>query len=179
MVVVASDAQGASVARPWVEQAGGTYPALLDQHNTIGKLFGVKYVPIGILVDEQGRLVRPVASVNIGQEAFREQLTHWAQTGEIPGAWREMEAEGPDSLTAEEQEADARFQLAVVLLESGKKSEAIDELKRAFRLDPQNWLIRKQLWAIEHPEAYYDGDVDYAWQKQQIEKENAEVEASR
>ena len=45
--------------------------------------------------------------------------------------------------------------------------------------DAQNWLIRKQLWAIEHPEAFYDGYVDYAWQKQQIEKENAEADASR
>ena len=34
-----------------------------------------------------------------------------------------------------------------------------------------NWLIRKQMWAIEAPEAFYDGPVDYAWQKAQQKRE--------
>ncbi len=173
--MVACDAQGASVAIPWVERAGGTYTALLDQHNAIGKLFGVKYVPLGIIVDEQGRLARPVSSVNIDEEAFRDELASWVETGRVPDVWREMASQPPAEMTPAEREADARFQLAIVLLEAGKRPEAISELKRAFRLDPQNWLIRKQLWAVEHPEAFYQGDVDYTWQKRQIQLEDAEA----
>ena len=175
-MVIANDAQGAKVARPWVEAAGGTYRALLDQYNTIGKAYGLKYVPVGILVDEEGRLVRSVGSVNIDQEAFRQELTDWVTSGSIPAAWVEADRDAiPPELTPDEREADARFQLAVVLLEKGNRDQAIRELKRAFRLDPANWLIRKQLWAIEHPEAFYEGKVDYGWQKAQIEREKAEM----
>lgn len=177
VVVIAQDAQGAEVAKPWVEKAKGTYTALLDQNNFIGKAYNLKYVPVGILLDEGGQLVRAVGSVNIDNEDFRTELTEWVTTGSIPKAWIEADKQSkPRALTANEQEADARFQLAIVLLANGKKDEAVAELKKAFKLDPENWLIRKQLWAIETPEAFYEGNVDYGWQKAQVEREKAELE---
>ncbi len=176
-MVIAQDAQGAEVAKPYVEKAGGTYRALLDQHNVIGKTYNLKFVPVGILLDEEGRLVRAVGSVNIDQEAFRTELTHWVTSGVIPKTWIEADKQVvPRKLTPNEREADARFQLAIVLLENGKKEDAIAELKRAFKLDPENWLIRKQLWAIETPDAFYLDQVDYGWQKQQVAREKAEME---
>ena len=36
------------------------------------------------------------------------------------------------------------------------------------QLNPNNYLIRKQIWAVEHPERFYKGDVDYSWQKEQM-----------
>ncbi len=173
---IAQDVQGAEAAAPWVEKAGATYRSLLDQHNMIGKAYSLKYVPVGILLDEEGRLVRTVGSVNIDTDDFRRELTEWVTTGTIPQVWIDANRDtAPSELTPEEAEADARFQLAATLLKQGKQDEAVAELKRAFRLDPQNWLIRKQLWAIEHPEAFYDGNVDYGWQKEQIARENAEL----
>ena len=65
------------------------------------------------------------------------------------------------------------------MLENDKKEAAIAELKKAFELDPENWLIRKQLWAIETPEAFYDGNVDYGWQKAQMAREKVALEASK
>jgi len=170
------DAQGADVAKPWVEKANATYRALLDQHNDLGKQLNLKYVPAGLVLDESGRLVRPLAHMNIDNEDFRKELESWAETGEIPTAW--VKADGQTAvteMTPDEQEANSRFELAITLLERDKKDEAIIELKRAFRLDPENWLIRKQLWALEHPERFYDGDVDFAWQKEQIAREQAEL----
>ncbi|MDA0747681.1 MAG: hypothetical protein O2954_14255 [bacterium] len=179
-MVIANDVQGAEVAKPWVEKAGGTYRALLDRRNIIGNAYHLKYVPVGILVDEEGRLVRSVGSVNIDNEAFRAELTEWATTGRIPAAWIEADQGAVLSeMTPAEREADARFQLALVLLENGKREEAISELKRAFQEDPQNWLIRKQLWAVEHPEVFYEGNVDYAWQKEQVARENEELEKKK
>ena len=180
MVVIAQDAQGAGVARPWVEKAGGTYRALLDQHNVIGRACGLKYVPVGILVDEEGRLVRAVGGVNIDQEDFRRQLSAWVETGAIPPAWIESDSQaGAPALTPDEAEADARFQLAIVLLERDQRAEALAELRRAVRLDPQNWVIRKQMWAIEKPEAFYAGEVDYGWQKEQMKREEAALAGER
>jgi Tfp pilus assembly protein PilF len=77
----------------------------------------------------------------------------------------------PAAPTLAEREADARFQLAIVSLEGGDKNQAVAELKRAVQLDAKNWLIRKQLWALEAPEAFYGDAVDYAWQKVQMQRE--------
>ena len=79
-------------------------------------------------------------------------------------------------MTSEEEEADARFQLGIILLRNKKRDEAIDQFRAAMLLDPLNWLIRKQLWAIESPDAFYRGDVDYDWQKEQISREAVLIE---
>jgi hypothetical protein len=172
VVVIAQDVQGAEVARPWVEKAGATYRALLDQHNEIGKAYGLKYVPVGIALDAEGRLVRPVRGVDIGDDVFRAELMQWAASGAIPDSWRQLKGSGtPAAPTLAEREADARFQLAIVSLEGGDKNQAVAELKRAVQLDAKNWLIRKQLWALEAPEAFYGDAVDYAWQKVQMQRE--------
>ena len=175
-MVVGADAQGPEVVRPWVERAGGTYPALVDRRNALGKLLNVKYVPYVVAVDEEGRLCRGIAPVNIDDAAFRADLETWATTGAIPPAWREAggKAAAAWSETPGGREADARYQLAVVLLGRGRREEAIAELRRAFRLDPENWIIRKQLWAVERPEAFYSGPVDYEWQKRRRQEEDAE-----
>ena len=176
MVVIAQDAQGAEVASPWIKKAGGTYRALLDQHNEIGKAYNVKFVPVGIFVDEEGRLARAVGSVNIGNRTLREELVEWITSGAVPSGWRDADKGAkPRALTADEQEADAKFQHAIALLKQGKREDAIAELKRAYALDPKNWLIRKQLWAIENPGMFYDGKVDYRWQKEQMARENEEL----
>ena len=112
--------------------------------------------------------------MNISDEGFRAELDEWVSTGVIPKTWLETgTAPAPGVTSPDEQEADARFQLGLILLESGKRAEAIEELKRAYRLDRENWIIRKQLWALEHPDVFYDGKVDYAWQKAQIAREDA------
>lgn len=171
MVSIAQDVQGPEFVNPWLERTGTTFRTLIDRHNDVGKAFGMKYVPIAIIVDAQGRLVRPVVGVNIGDDAFRQQLQEWATTAEIPQAWQETEAPEQRDPTLAERKADARFQLALVLLEAQDRDQALEQLRLAVRADPDNWLIRKQMWAIEAPEAFYSGPVDYAWQKAQQEHE--------
>jgi hypothetical protein len=165
--------QGPSVVRPWLEKAGATFRTLVDRHNEVGKAYSLKYVPVAIITDAQGRLVRPVGGVDIGDDEFRAQLESWAATGDIPSAWLEGETAHTRDLTLSEREADARFQLGLVLLEAESTQEALEQLRLAVKADPDNWLIRKQMWAIEAPEAFYDGPVDYAWQKAQQKREAA------
>jgi tetratricopeptide (TPR) repeat protein len=158
---------------PWLKKAGTTFRTLVDQHNEVGKAYSLKFVPVAIIVDAEGRLVRPVVAVNIGDDDFRAELESWATTGDIPAAWRETETPESRDLTPAEREADARFQLALVLLETERTEEALEQLRLAVHADPENWLIRKQMWAIEAPEAFYEGNVDYAWQKARQEQEEA------
>ena len=56
------------------------------------------------------------------------------------------------------------------LYRDGSTSEATAEWRQAIEFDPKNWIIRKQLWAVEHPDKFYDEDVDYGWQREQIDK---------
>ena len=173
---MAQDAQGEEVAKPWLENAKVTFPALIDRHNEVGKLYGVKYVPVGILLDAKGMLARPVGSIDIGDAVLQKELNQWIATGAPPLQWKH-ETEGrnePVPLTAREHQADQHLQNAIAHLDKGDRDAALQELRKGAALDPENWLIRKQGWAVEKPAAFYEGDVDYQWQKYRIESENHE-----
>ena len=54
--------------------------------------------------------------------------------------------------------------------ESGSIVEALARWRQGLKLNPDNYLIRKQIWAVENPERFYEGDVDYNWQREQFAK---------
>lgn len=62
--------------------------------------------------------------------------------------------------------------LAAVHLDQGEREKASTTLKRAWAIEPNNWIIRKQIWAVEHPEQFYPA-INADWQKEQIKKEDA------
>lgn len=58
------------------------------------------------------------------------------------------------------------------MLQQGRKDAALTKLKQARDLDPDNWRIRKQIWAIENPDKFYTGkSPDFGWQSEQLKKE--------
>ena len=172
--MIARDAQGAELVPPLGRKGGGTYGALLDQDNFIGKAYNLKYVPVGLAVDETGRLVRPVGSVNIQDAEFLADLKGWAETDWIAKRWCGLPGGGlPQPMNPGEKMADDHFQVAIILQEE-KKQEALARLKEAVWLDPQNWLMRKQLWAIDALEVY-EGEVNYDWQEARKEAEAKEL----
>ena len=61
-----------------------------------------------------------------------------------------------------------------LLLQEEKKQEALARLNEAVWLDQQNWLMRKQLWAIDALEVY-EGEVNYDWQDARKEAEAKEL----
>jgi tetratricopeptide (TPR) repeat protein len=66
------------------------------------------------------------------------------------------------------------FHWGLVLLHQNQKENALVKFKRARDLDPENWRIRKQIWAIEHPDKFYAGDSpDFGWQKEELARENS------
>ncbi len=68
--------------------------------------------------------------------------------------------------------ARALMGLATIHLDRGERDKALVALKRAWALEPDNWIIRKQIWAVEHPDQFYPA-IHTDWQKEQIKKENA------
>ena len=60
--------------------------------------------------------------------------------------------------------------LATAYLDLGQKDKALAALRQASSLDPGNWIIHKQIWAIEHPEQFYPA-INGQWQDQQLQQE--------
>ena len=73
--------------------------------------------------------------------------------------------------------ASAQFALATCRLALDQRTEAAVDLKRALALDPENYVVRKQIWMLEHPEKFHP-EIDWGWQREQLAKERKE-EAER
>lgn len=59
------------------------------------------------------------------------------------------------------------------LLNQGRIAEALERWFQALEGDPENWIVRKQVWQVLYPERF-DPTVDYAWQREHRAKEDAE-----
>ncbi len=60
--------------------------------------------------------------------------------------------------------------LATAYLDLGRKDKALSALQQASALDPDNWIIHKQIWAIEHPEQFYPA-INPEWQRERLKEE--------
>ena len=160
---VAIDTQGAQLPRRFAEPTFETFPTLLGADNVLGNTFGFKAIPNGILVSPDGK----VDALKAGRFDIRR-----PETVDVVERWLTASAmsqpEEPQHLEWSD-EALRLFREAGAAVRLGNKETAISMLKQAYPLEPDNLIIRKQLWAIEHPEKFYEGDVDYGWQREQLE----------
>ena len=58
------------------------------------------------------------------------------------------------------------FSRGLSLYRSGDLNGAKKVWNDGIAVEPDHWNMRKQLWAIEHPEHFYDGKVNYDWQEE-------------
>ena len=95
-----------------------------------------------------------------------------AQALERAGDFAEALAECEAAAHAQPKDATIPFTHGLVLLHQGKTNDALVKLTQARDLDSGNWRIRKQIWALEHPEKFYGTNgIDWNWQKEQIVRE--------
>ena len=62
------------------------------------------------------------------------------------------------------------FAEGVGSLAGGDTTAALKTWRRALALDPDNFLIRSQIWSVENPERFWPS-VDRAWQEAQLVRE--------
>lgn len=74
VVTVALDVGGVDAARPFIERANPSHPALIDSSHLLDELFGVVNVPSGIWINEEGVIVRPPEPAWPGRSVFREMI---------------------------------------------------------------------------------------------------------
>ena len=125
------------------------------------------------MIDEAGRLVKAPFNINVKDQETLAMLEKWLSDPDYNAILLRRMKRSNEPVSQVITEATARFQLGLVLLEVGKEQEAMAEWRKALALDPQNWIIHKQIWAVEHPDKFYKGNVDYGWQKTQLEAEKS------
>lgn len=159
------DAQGPELPRPFHDKANPSFPTVVDQSNSLGQLYGFKAIPNGYLIDESGVIqYKKLGGFDIRRSEIARIVGDWASTSnEIEDASSDTGSLGP-----EHAEANEYFLRGNDLMRAGDSESAIAEWKKAIEIDPEHWLVRKQIWAAQNPEKFYDGAVDFDWQKVQI-----------
>lgn len=154
---------------------GCTYPVLVDRDNLTGAYFGIKFVPYAVALNPDLTVAAGPFRAHIDEPDFREQCRVWASEGRVPQEWREPLGR---PLEARERKALEYLAQGRRALTDGHRERASELLQRGYRLDPENWLIRKQMWVLEHPEKFYsDEKPDRDWQQRRmIEEEKTEEE---
>jgi hypothetical protein len=159
MVAVAQDAQGEERVRPVVEAAGVGYTVLVDRASVLGRELGFGIVPSGFFVDAGGAIrYRHVSDFDADDPRVRWNLARFLD-GEPIEPVGDGERMSPAALD--------RFAAGVELYSRGRPEEAVAVWRDALALDPDNFVIRSQIWAVEHPEYFYPA-VDRAWQERQL-----------
>lgn len=159
---VAVDAQGPETPRRFADHVSGSFDVLVDPDNVLGERFGFKAIPNGIFVSREGRVdAIKAGKFDIRRPESRDLVDNWLADEGIPIV------DAPEDMEWS-QEARDLFLAAGAAIRRGERGEAIRLLKLAFPLEPDNLIIRKQLWAIEHPERFYSGDIDRDWQRDQL-----------
>ena len=163
VVTVALDAAGADAARPFIERAKPSHPALIDRRHAVADLYQMVNVPAAVWIDESGAIVRaahaPAASaamagmIGVGPDDYLNAVRDWASNGDasrfVPpvGARRASQHE-PD---LHDVAAALNFRLGEYLVEHGEPAAGRPYLDRAVRLRPTSWAYRRQAWAIYEP----------------------------
>ena len=96
------------------------------------------------------------------------------------GRYSEAIAQLGEAARLQPRDGSIPFVWGLVLLHQGERQAALSKLKEARDLDPENWRVRKQIWAIEHPEKFYNGSSpDFDWQTEELVREKKSTRNGR
>jgi hypothetical protein len=162
---IAVDLQGPDLPRPFHEKAGAKFTTVVDAGTIVTRTFGVRAVPNGALIDENGVLLYSLyGGFDIRKPATKRLVNDFLVNGQVQ-LTDDTPVKGAVDVTSVDH-----FERGLELYRSGDLEGAATIWRDGMEVEPDHWNMRKQLWAIEHPDRFYDGDVDYDWQKVQIEE---------
>ena len=165
LMSVAIDVQGADRPLHYIDEACAKFPTLLDKSNKLGRLLGFRIVPNGFLIDENGVLkYREIGKFSIESPSTKQMLVKWTR-GSGPDPDNVLDNTEFHQMTIEVRRM---FERGLELYEMGMTHQSIDIWKKALELDPDNYIVRKQIWAVENPEKFYSGKIDTDWLKNRL-----------
>jgi hypothetical protein len=169
IVAAAQDTGGEAAAGKWYDAAKATYTTLIDTNHAVSSAYQFINVPMGIWVDEHGKVVRPAEpawSVNqtlsfAGKtivaegQAYVAGLRDWVKNSERSeyALSDEEFARRVKPPSPAELEADASFKLAVWFHENGEEERSARHFEKAQQLNPDDWNYHRQQWSFTPKEA--------------------------
>jgi peroxiredoxin len=165
MISVAEDTGGEAAAGPTFDAAHVTFVTIIDPHHTISALFNFVNVPSAAWIDEQGHIVRinegtyakkhSLGAITFGSNDYAPAVEDWVRNGsKSKFAWSEAElAKHLKPRSNAEQRAQALFQLGVYFSKQQDLKKAKKYFAQAEALDPNNWNIHRQDWALTDKKA--------------------------
>jgi hypothetical protein len=165
IVAAAQDTGGEAAAGRWYDRANATFTTLIDTQHAVSSAYQFINVPMGIWVDEKGRVVRPAepawntdqvmkitADKNILTEGqvYTSALRDWVRNSERSqyALSDEEFARRVKPRSTAEMEADASFKLAVWFHENGNDPLAAKYWAHAQELNPDDWNYHRQDWSF-------------------------------
>jgi hypothetical protein len=175
-VFIAMEHGGNEAVQQYVAAAGTTFPTLIDEHGATSAAFGFKVVPNGVLVDPDG-IIRYLKVGGFSVEkpedvAAVERFAKAQDPGPSPAAGARYRLD-----PVSQELIETRLRLGHALFSLGRGDEAVAEWRAALHRDPDNVVIRKQIWSTLYPEKFHP-TIDAEWQKGQLASERAEEQAS-
>jgi len=164
IIAAAQDVGGETAAGKWYDAAKATFTQLVDVKHTVSSVFQFINVPMGVWIDEQGRIVRPAEPawaatrtdvyggkpLAIEGEAYVAALRDWVANGDKSEYVLSDEefARRVKPRSANEMEAEASFKLAVWFQQAGDTDRATKYFERAQALNPDDWNYHRQEWSF-------------------------------
>jgi hypothetical protein len=169
MIAAAEDTGGEAAAGQWYDKAHATFVTLIDAKHDISSAYQFINVPMGIWIDEAGRVVRPAEpswtesrtdtfggkKIAIEGALYVAGLRDWVKNGErsVYALSDEEFARRVKPRSAPEMEAEASFKLAVWFHDNGNNELAGKYWQRAQQLNPDDWNYHRQEWSFTPQEA--------------------------
>ncbi len=169
IVAAAQDTGGEAAAGQWYDRAKATFTTLIDVQHSVSSAFQFINVPMGVWIDERGRVVRPAepawttnSTLKIGNKsivteglAYVAGLRDWVVNGDRSAYVLSDEefARRVKPRSAAEMEADASFKLAVWFHAKGQDELAKQYFERAQQLNPDDWNYDRQEWSFTPDQA--------------------------
>jgi peroxiredoxin len=165
IISVAEDSGGEAAAGPTFDNAHVSFVTIVDPDHTISSLFNFVNVPSAAWIDERGHIVRlnegtyakkhSLGVIKFGTDDYAPAVEDWVRNGaQSKFVWSEAElAKHLKPRTNDEERAQALFELGVYFSKQQDLKKAKKYFAEAEALDPNNWNIARQDWALTDKKA--------------------------
>jgi peroxiredoxin len=165
IISVAEDSGGEAAAGPTFDSSHATFVTIIDPEHVISALYNFVNVPSAAWIDEEGRIVRlnegtyakkySFGTLNYGSNDYAPAVEDWVKNGaKSKFVWSPAEmAKRVQPRTSDEGRAQALFHLGVYFSSQKDLKKAKQYFAEAEALDPDNWNIHRQDWALTDKKA--------------------------
>ena len=169
LLSVALDFQGSDVVKPYVQEANTSFSTVVDSENVLGRVCGFKAVPNGYFLEPGLKVSQSIkGKFDIRNPEILRRTIEWIGSPTVTNS-------EPYNVVDEKMTPDVErlFESGLKLYREGNEQEGITEWQKLIAVDPNNYIVRKQVWAIMYPDKFYDGEVDFEWQRRQMKYESS------